>query len=530
MSKKQNFDIDETLTYGLSNNSFQLDVKEFEEYTGNEILLKYAAVKDDNRFDIKNVFFNQSMDTHPPLYYLLVNFVCSLFPNTFSMWYGLVINLIFLIIIFFEMRYLFSLITEDKIYATILSYIPLISYGFINMYTFTRMYVMLSATSMAFVILIIKKIKEECSVENIKEKSDNKFLLNFLFICVLGILTQYHFLFVAAFYSLFFAFYLIKTKNYKLLVKTFIVGVLSLVISYMIFPQMINHMFSGKGLHSINSDTNQFTTIELFITFVSSIYSAFMSYGGILYIIILLLLSVSLYVKRQKILKDSSKISDTKSNKFNLTPSNIYLLYFASFVFYFVMIIATIKYDFGRYFYNIYPIIVILIYAPIYMILKKINTKFTFIVIILAFVMSLTTKIDRAPTALHLQDELFKNYLYENRDVKTILLYRSVDEKGNTNSQATSKWQLSDTMYLFKDLKNLTYVDIGTLYSNIDGGVKNKIRDIENKTIEGYNDIFLVIFTKENDSIYINEIMAKNDVNMADRVYFNNYFHIYRLH
>ena len=123
MSKKEDLDFDEILTFGLANNSFQLDIEDYKEYNGEELLLQYAAVKEGETFNVENVFFNQKMDTHPPLYYLLVNFVSSIRKGTFSMWHGLIINLLFMLILFWEMRYLFNLVIKDNIMSTILSLI-----------------------------------------------------------------------------------------------------------------------------------------------------------------------------------------------------------------------------------------------------------------------------------------------------------------------------------------------------------------------------------------------------------------------
>ena len=59
------------------------------EYFGN-----YLTVDAEHRFDYGSVFYNQEMDTHPPLFYLILHTICSLFPGTFSKWYGLLPNLV----------------------------------------------------------------------------------------------------------------------------------------------------------------------------------------------------------------------------------------------------------------------------------------------------------------------------------------------------------------------------------------------------------------------------------------------------
>ena len=123
VSKKENLDYDEMSTYGLANNSFLLNVDENVEMTGEEALLKYASVQEGNEFNIKNVFDNQTKDTHPPIYYIIVNFICSINSGKFSIWYGLSINIFFIIILIFQMRYLINLIINDRLSATIISII-----------------------------------------------------------------------------------------------------------------------------------------------------------------------------------------------------------------------------------------------------------------------------------------------------------------------------------------------------------------------------------------------------------------------
>ena len=528
MSKKENLDIDEAYTYGLANNSFQLDVEEFKEYTGEEILHKYAAVKDGEEYNVRNVFFNQSQDTHPPLYYVLINFVCSLFKNTFSMWYGLVVNLIFLVIVFWEMRYLFSLIIKDNLFSTILTLISFTSYGFVNEMVFTRMYVMLTAISMGFIILILNQINKEPAISKTNNmqvasqdvKSNIIFLVLFFVICVCGILTQYHFMIIASFFSIVFAIHLIKTKNIKLLIATFVVGILSITVAYMIFPAMANHIFGSGGVHSLGSANVAKTKFEIFSTLSSGLFTSFFSYGAILYAI-LLVIGIIIY------LLNKNKNASTKV--LNTTSSNLYLIFILSFIFYFTVIIFTVTFDFHRYLYNIYPIISIIIYVPIYLLYKRINKYFSFVVIVLALVMTFTTKIDKAPTNLNVEDKLFIDYLKENKDTKMILLYRSIDNIGVQSSQVATSWERPAPIYLFKDMKNMSYVDIGRAEIRSENGVKNKIRDFDNATIEGFNDIFLVIFTKENDEALIRDIMMKNKVRTYNRIYFTNYFHVYRL-
>ena len=521
MSKKANLDIDEAYTYGLANNQFQMNIENFKEYTGEELLIDYAAVKENHKFDVGNVFFNQKNDTHPPLYFLIVNFICSLNELKFSMWYGLCINIVFLVIIFWGMQHLLNRIITNKVFSVILTYISFILYGFINFYTFIRMYVMLSAISVLFIVLIVDFIDSTLYEKEYSNQGDNKnkselnfrFLISFYIICVLGILTQYHFAIIAAFFTLVLFIQLIKCRKYKLLVATFIVGGLSILTAVLIFPPMLDHIFNtSKSLHAISSFASPESLSNRFMELLLGLNKSFFGFGLFLYIV-LVVVGILLLVFSKKI---SFKEINLLIKKYYL-----YFIFLLASLFYFAVVCITVKFSFQRYLYNIYPLLYILIISPIYLIFTKINKYFSFVAIVFALIFGITTNYNNSPTSLNIEDSTFANYLYDNRDTKMILLYRTVDASFNRNSGQTSLWKMPSSVYIFKDMKNMTFVDISN---------DSALTNFSNDTIEGYNDIFLVIYTSENDDYLIRNIMAKNNVTRCDRVYFTTYYHMYRLH
>ena len=50
----------------------------------------------ENRFNYISVYYNQVLDVHPPLFYMLVHTVSSIFNDTFSKYIIFSINLVFL--------------------------------------------------------------------------------------------------------------------------------------------------------------------------------------------------------------------------------------------------------------------------------------------------------------------------------------------------------------------------------------------------------------------------------------------------
>lgn len=535
MSKKENLDIDEIYTYGLSNNSFQLDIEDNIEYNGNDILLKYASVKPGNEFNIRNVFFNQEHDTHPPLYYILVNFICSINKGKFSIWYGLIINIIFMIILFWEMYHIIKLITDNVLFSLFVSILSLYFYGFINMYVFTRMYVQLSAASLGFALLILIYIYKDRNNLN-KDISSNKdfaiaknqvkyniryfdkkylfnkkiFLLIFYFICLVGILTQYHFMIFAGIYSLFFAIYLIYKKDYKFLLLVIFMGFLSILTLYLIFPAMINHLFGGASLHGLQSE-GVYLLSEKLMEFYMTLVKSF-SGNIILFSFVLLFSFISLFIVKNRTL----------------------IFIFISLVVYYIVISFSATFTFARYLYNIYSLIIIFISSTIYLLCKKYIKKSKGIVSFIPSIISLIillalcifSRYKVSPFSLNSGDSKFHNYLYESKNIKTMLLYRTFDANGKENTMGgTSKWKLPRPLYSLKDMRSLLFCDVDNMSNLAVDKYKNE------------NKVFVIIYTTENDDMLINRIINKlNSVAYENgffmgisKVYFNDYYHMYLL-
>lgn len=109
---KQVFHSDEFWSYGLANsyyqpfiymrdgvyigNCTQEDLINFDKWIPGEVFRRYVTVQRGERFAYGSVYHNQTLDSHPPLYYALLHTICSLFPDHFSVWYGFALNLVFL--------------------------------------------------------------------------------------------------------------------------------------------------------------------------------------------------------------------------------------------------------------------------------------------------------------------------------------------------------------------------------------------------------------------------------------------------
>ena len=97
--RKSGYFVDEVYTFGLSNSyykPFVIDLAEggiVDKELSRETLLDYLTVSEGERFAAGSVYYNQTQDVHPPLYYWLFNFVYSFFPG-FSKWPAMALNFV----------------------------------------------------------------------------------------------------------------------------------------------------------------------------------------------------------------------------------------------------------------------------------------------------------------------------------------------------------------------------------------------------------------------------------------------------
>ena len=99
---KKGFFVDELWGAGLANSYFHPsvcvpNVFNTNTYFPGSYFYNYLTVVPDEGFSIASVWFNQSMDSHPPLYFLLYHTLSCFKPGSFSKWTGIIINLFFFI-------------------------------------------------------------------------------------------------------------------------------------------------------------------------------------------------------------------------------------------------------------------------------------------------------------------------------------------------------------------------------------------------------------------------------------------------
>ena len=243
-TRKTGMFIDEIYTYGLSNSRFApylTDIKDGSMtdkiFTRDEVT-EYLSVGENDRFAFSSVYYNQSRDVHPPLYYWLFNFVSSLFPGCFSKWIGIGINaVLFMLCLFIFYRLVMFLFgnVDTAAAGTAVMGICVLSLSMVMM---IRMYTLLTLFTLLLMLITAHLIRTP----------DKRCLYLLLILTVFsGFMTQYYFAFYAFFLCLAYDIYALAKKHLKSALWFSVSALLGIALMIAVFPASLRQIFIGNG-------------------------------------------------------------------------------------------------------------------------------------------------------------------------------------------------------------------------------------------------------------------------------------------
>lgn len=256
--------LDEIYSYGLANSYFTPflpDVKD-----GNmvdKVFLKqelkdYVTVTDETGFKYDSVYYNQTQDKHPPLYYFLLHTVCSIYKGHFTKWTGLCLNYMIHLITLLVLYKICAMLFCNRKYSITAVLLYGLSAGGLSTVLMIRMYALLTMLTVLQVYLVIKILK------------NNKVYLYLLyFLTVLaGLMTQYFYIFYSGFLCCAVVLYLFHAKQYRKSVGLLVCYITAIPCLYILNPACISQLFStgpvsGEGiLNDLSSAQNYIKSIE----------------------------------------------------------------------------------------------------------------------------------------------------------------------------------------------------------------------------------------------------------------------------
>lgn len=268
LSQKVNYNIDELLSYGLANHeNGQSWFDDGVTYIpAQSPWLSYLSVQERHAFNLRNVWANQASDVHPPFYYVILHFICSLFPGKFSMWFAGSINIVFALLTLYVVKKLAYELTDSHNVASIIAAFFVLSGGILHSVLFLRMYVM----TMFLVSLVTWLFLRATEWDRLSWR----FYAHLVLVSYTGALTHYYFIVYLFFLCLVFGIWLLSQKRY---VETILFGSsmgLCGGLAVITFPGMLRHMFLGdRGVESVGnlqgSISDYLKRLESFYQFIN---------------------------------------------------------------------------------------------------------------------------------------------------------------------------------------------------------------------------------------------------------------------
>ncbi len=232
--------------------SYKADVYEEPVWITDRQFQDYVTVDGSDAFDYLSVYFNVKDDNHPPVHFMLLHTMSSVFQRTLSPWLGCTINLVCLGITLWlllrlgkQLADIFDLEGKGRQLGILAVLLYGMSTGALASVLLIRMYCLLSCLCVALFSVHVKKWK------NREFDKKNKGLIA---LTVLGFLTQYFFLFYCILLAAVTAVILLyhrRKKEFLCYVRSMVIAA---VIGLGLFPFAISDVFSsGRGTEALEN-------------------------------------------------------------------------------------------------------------------------------------------------------------------------------------------------------------------------------------------------------------------------------------
>lgn len=390
--ERQNLFVDEVWTFNTANHYyfpflFQSAVPYLNQWLPASFWINSVVVDPNHTFSYDSVFYNMSLDNQPPLYFMVIHTVCSLFPREFSRWFGIVPNLIFFVLSQLSF-YTIGLKLFGKNSAALgLCLLCGSCWGTINNVMLIRMYTMLTFFAILTYWVHLQMIEE---VKKFKEQQFSKKTLFLVFVfSIFGFLTHYFFLIYVS-YMFFGTVLLLLFYRRTHMIKQYFFTLLGALLSCILINPCIPAQFIGiTGEHGSRIWHNLYQPdFSNRLSIMSKLISQdLFGHNARVFIGLLLLLVIAKIISDVWKNVSSSDITDTITAEWekehrtfslsihlNSINPGLFLAVFTS-VLYFLTASKIIPYYENRYMYIIYPLVIVFLFSILFSLLKSLKLK-----------------------------------------------------------------------------------------------------------------------------------------------------------
>lgn len=249
--------------------SYKADVYEEPVWITSQQFKDYITVGKGDGFNLLSVYFNVKDDNHPPVHFMLLHLISSVFRENATAWMGCLLNLaaitftlLLLIKIGRRLAEVLGMPQQARALGLCCALAYGVSAGAISTTLLIRMYGLVTLWCVAFFGIILEKWLDESF-----DKGNRKLIL----VTVLGFLTQYFFLFYCIPLAFVIVVLLARRKRMKELWRFVRSMVIAAVLGIGMFPFAISDVLhSGRGVEALGNLTRGFggygTRLAAFLT------------------------------------------------------------------------------------------------------------------------------------------------------------------------------------------------------------------------------------------------------------------------
>ncbi len=200
--------------------------------------LDYLAVSESNTFNYASVYYNQRGDVHPPLFYILLHTVCSVFQGSFSKWYALGINILFLLLAILLLYRTVDRHFGGRWAALAVTAVYGLSVGVLTSAVYLRMYAVLTFMTLFFFYEHLEAAREGFELRGRRRR-------RLVLATILGFLTHYYFVLYALAVAAVSVVWMCCEKRWRAVWRYVGSLVCAAAVGLCVWPYAIRHVFGG---------------------------------------------------------------------------------------------------------------------------------------------------------------------------------------------------------------------------------------------------------------------------------------------
>ena len=268
-NSKQTFHTDELWSYGLSNSYYRpflflepqisitnQDGQRYDnagKWLDGEFFSDYLTVQEEQRFRYDAVWFNQSKDMHPPLYYSVLHTICSFFPEQFSWYFAFSISIVCLCVTQIFLFLLAYEITRKRTVSLMVCALYACSIAALFTFTFIRQYSMLTMWCTVIMWLFAKIFSSDFNLK--------KYLVPLVVLLLLAAFTQQMILIFIGGITLFSCIYLLIKKR----IRTMLVFGLSMTAAVVLYITVWPYALGAVSVYTDNHIYSYWVEVRIYI-------------------------------------------------------------------------------------------------------------------------------------------------------------------------------------------------------------------------------------------------------------------------